>query len=411
MVVPKHHRGGYNRKEDAQMATILGRTKKYVKKLANAGRLSAGLCALTVQTVAGILQSKSVHLSEIGRSLNESVPLIDTERRLSKEMANKDYDDEELRHAYLKIASRAIQKCPYIIGDTTDLSKPYGKAFEYLDQVRDASSKDKHIEPGYWAILLEGTTRDHKNVPINLEVFSTKDPEYMGWYETIKSAFVRVMSSIPQGADWLLDRGFDDIKIMELLNVNGRFWTIRQRQDRNVVVAWMRWNMAELAQSLLTPHRAWVPYVDKRTHEPMEWQVQFNAIPVELPGIEGTYTLIVVDTGRKERVVLLSNRRSRDPRSVARLIRAYMRRWGVEEGIRLLKQKTSLEDFRVRRWTSIRRLALMAMLAYGFAALMVHYAPKMAERIINNVKVFIPVVMFPYYRLLDGIAAELASRS
>ena len=391
------------------MSPIMRRTKKYVKKIAKAGRVSAGLCVLTGQVVAGILQSKSVHLSNIARALNKPVPLIDTERQLSTEMANEDYDDEQLRHGYLEIASRAIQRCPYIIGDTTDLSKPYGKTFEYLDHVRDASSKDKHIEPGYWAILLEGTTRDHKNVPIDLEVFSTKAPEYMGWYETIEAVFVRAMSYIPLGADWLLDRGFDDVKIMALLNANGRFWTIRQKQDRNVVVAGMTWNMAELAQGLSTPNKAWVPYVDKSTHELKEWQVRFNSIPVELPGLQGIYTLIVVDSGRKERVVLLSNRRLRDPRSVARLIRAYMRRWGVEEGIRLLKQKTSLEDFRVRVWTSIRRLALMAMLAYGFAALMVHYAPKTADQVMAKVKVFIPIVLFPYYRLLDGIAKELSA--
>ena len=391
------------------MSTILRRVKRFVQKIAIGGAVSAELEALTGQVVPGILESKSVHLSKIGRTLDEDEELIITEKRLSRGMANKRYDDDSLRRGYWKIASRAYERCPFVIGDIAVQSKPYGEAFEYLDVVRDASSKDKHLEPGYWSLQLEATTRDHKNIPIDLQIFSTRAPDYEGWFETIEKTFLRAMPVIPRSATFLLDRGFDDVKVMWFLNAQRRVWVIRQKQDRNVVVADRTWNMAELAEGLRCYHKTWVPYVNKKTHKEWEWPVTFNFIPVELPGLKGTYTLVVIDGMRKERMVLLSNRRLRDPKAVAGLIRAALRRWAIEEGIRLLKQKAALEDFRVRSWTSIQRIALMAMLAYGFLALMVHDAPKAAQRAIDRIKVFIPHVLFPYYRLWDGVAEELAA--
>jgi hypothetical protein len=277
----------------------------------------------------------------------------------------------------------------------------------YLDTVRDASSKDKHLEPGYWAIGLEATTGDHKNIPVDLELFSTKAPNYLGWYETIEASILRVVSYIPKTAEWLFDRGFDDIKVMALMNRLGRFWTIRQMQNRNVFAAGETWLMSALVERLSCPHTAWFSYVDKRTHKPKKGTAAFNFIHVHLPGLEGACTLIVVDIGYKEPMVLLSNHHYTKPGSVATIIRAYLRRWGVEEGFRFLKQKAKLEDFRVRQWVSIRRLALIAMLTYGYLALMVHHAPKMTQRMMSKVEVFIADVLFPYYRLWDGVAKAL----
>jgi hypothetical protein len=349
-------------------------------------------------------------LSNIARALNEKQPLINTEKRLSLDMADTHYNDDELRYGYLKAISPTLNRCKYFIGDTTDFSKPYGKTFEYLDEVRDASSKDKHIEPGYWGMCFEATTDSHKNVPIDLQVFSTKDPSYQGWYETIKESLLRSLPHVPQSAEHLFDRGFDDIKLMELLNGQKRFWTIRQKQNRNIVVSRKTLLMSDFVQGLRTPYSGWIPYVDKSTHQPSKYLVHFNWVPVELPQLEGKCTLIVVDIGHKDPMVLLTSRRINSENSALRLVRAYLRRWGVEEGIRLLKQKALLEDFRVRSMVSICRLALMAMLAYGCLATIVHHAPKNAQRLMNKLKTFIPVVLFPYYRLWDSVAQELSEK-
>ena len=392
------------------MRTIVRQTKKYVQKIVEKGQIEKDFAVLIQQVVFGILKNKSVHLSNIARALNEKQPLIKTEKRLSLGMADTNYNDDDLRHGYLKAVSPTLNRCRYFIGDTTDLSKPYGKAFEYLDKVRDASSKDKHIEPGYWSICLEATTDCHKNVPIDLQVFSTKDPSYQGWYETIEASLVRSLPHVPKSAEHLFDRGFDDIKIMRLLNRQRRFWTIRQKQNRNIVVAGKTRLMSDFVQGLRKPYSGCIPYVDKFTHLQSECFVRFNWAPLELPQLDGKYTLIVADIGHKDPMVLLTNRRVNSEHGALRLVRAYLRRWGVEEGIRLLKQKVSLEDFRVRSMVSICRLALMAMLSYGYVSLLVHHCPQAAQRLMNKLKVFIPVVLFPYYRLFDAVAQELSDR-
>jgi len=86
-----------------------------------------------------------------------------------------------------------------------------------------------------------------------------------------------------------------------------------------------------------------------------------------------------------------------------------MRRWGIEEDIRLRKQKTGVEGFRVRNWRSIRRLTFLAMLACGIQALWLLTSPKAAQRLIARVKVFIEHVLFQHYRLWDGVRDALLS--
>ncbi|MFO8074396.1 MAG: transposase, partial [Polyangia bacterium] len=63
--------------------------------------------------------------------------------------------------------------------------------------------------------------------------------------------------------------------------------------------------------------------------------------------------MIAVTGLRDEDMVLLTNKDIRSAGQAAAIVAAYMRRWGIEEGIRCWKQKTGVEDFRVRNWTSI----------------------------------------------------------
>lgn len=110
-------------------------------------------------------------------------------------------------------------------------------------------------------------------------------------------------------------------------------------------------------------------------------------------------------------MVLLTNRRPRRTKEVASLVHAYMRRWGVEDGIRFWKQTTNIEDFRVRNWNSIRRLAVLSMIATGIQAQWLLRRPSLAARYIARVKVFIEHVLFQNYRLWDGVADALLTKA
>jgi hypothetical protein len=300
---------------------------------------------------------------------------------------------------------------PFIAVDPSDIAKPYGKAFDNLDIVRDASDRDKRILPGFHTVQIEATDDLHRNLPLWHQVFSMEDPACPGWFETISEAMLAVLgNNIGRDATWLFDRGCDAGDFYDFLLGLPITWVVRQLQTRNVIVGNGRTVlMADLAASLRKPHPLLVPYVHKKTHEVRYWPARFGFAPVRLPNRDGRLWMIAVTGLREEDMVLLTNDDIASPDDAARIVLAYMRRWGIEEGVRCWKQKTGVEGFLVRNWSSIRRLTFLSMLAYGIQALWLIRAPASARRLIARVKVFIKNVLFLNYRLWDGVKDALIS--
>ena len=63
-------------------------------------------------------------------------------------------------------------------------------------------------------------------------------------------------------------------------------------------------------------------------------------------------------------ILLVSPDARRPGRTAKWLVRAYHRRWGVEDATRGLKQKFTLEQFLVRTWSAIRRLLWLVAWAF-----------------------------------------------
>ena len=86
---------------------------------------------------AGIVMSRSLMLSEIGRSLNETARdgtrrrLIHTEKRLSRGLNSDRLDDEAIRRVLLERAGRLTLRDDgdgvVVAIDYTDLAKPYAR--------------------------------------------------------------------------------------------------------------------------------------------------------------------------------------------------------------------------------------------------------------------------------------------
>ncbi len=81
----------------------------------------------------GILKSKSIVLNEIAHSLNEDIPLKKTNARLYTNLMRIPGINE--RHNFIKIGlSYMREKEKVFIIDDTDVMKPYGKAFEGMEE-------------------------------------------------------------------------------------------------------------------------------------------------------------------------------------------------------------------------------------------------------------------------------------
>ena len=390
------------------MASTIRRLRRSVQKAAKAGGLDAEDTALAEHIVQSIARNGCCHLSEVARMLDEPEPLIDTERRLSAQLAARDSTLDALRHGWLKVAAPTARRMSFIAVDATEHVKQYGKAFEFLDTVRDASDRLKRIEYGYWSAQIDAVDEVHGHLPLCSELFSTKAPEYKSWYDAFLRPMLNVIAAVGREHTWLFDRGFDAIHFLHSLVALRIHWVVRQQQTRLVLLgAGSRVPMHMLAAGLRKPHALQTPYVNKSTHVVDHASVSFGFAPVRLPDIDAPLTMIVIDGGRDEDIVLLSNARMVDGQQIASIVLAYLRRWGSEEATRAFKQLTGVEDFRVRRWESIRRLTFLAMMTCGVQALLLLTRPSVAERYIARVKQFIEHILLKNYRLWRGVADAL----
>jgi hypothetical protein len=393
------------------MRTTVRRMRRFVQKLAKKVSMTIEETTLAVDCILGICKTGSCKVSDIarvlpGKNLREMTrPFYDG---LSVSHSNLD----ALRLAWLKTASLSANKMPFIAVDPSDFIKLYGKKFDFLDIVRDASDKEKRKGPGFPTIQIEAVDHMHRNLPLWHEVFSTLHPDYRGWYDCIGRAILTVLEHIGKHATWLFDRGMDAGDFYTILYGLKIKWVVRQLQTRNVLFGDGRTIlMRTLADSINKPHEVNVPYVSKSTHRVKQWPLRFGYVPVRLPGCEGRFFMIVITGLRDEDMVLLTNDDIQTVRQAARIVLAYMRRWGIEEGIRCWKQITGVEDFRVRNWNSIRRLTFFSMLAYGIQALWLICSPAAAKKLIARVKVFIEHVLFQHYRLWEGVKLALMKGS
>ena len=93
-----------------------------------------------LQMVYGILESNTVHLSEIARSLEEKTSLKKTMDRLSRNLSLFN-GKENITKNYTKLVKKeSNEKSSVIIIDNSDITKTYSKKMEALSDVRDGST-------------------------------------------------------------------------------------------------------------------------------------------------------------------------------------------------------------------------------------------------------------------------------
>jgi hypothetical protein len=405
---------------------IMKRLQGFVQRITKlAGDLTHGEAKLASDLVVGISQTQSVLLSETARVINETEgsteaddakALIRTEQRLSKGLAKTQSGLDELPQAWLKFVAPTVRRLRFVTVDGSDMTKPYGGTFEYLDKVRDGSAPGKPIKPGYWLINIEAADGEGHHIPLVLTPFSTQDPTYQdkgdkAWSLTFQEEMRNVVPVTAEDATWLFDRGFDDNAHFRFMREIRRKHVVRVKRNRNVLVGDETTssvqNIATFAEGLKKPHSASLRYVDKNTHMQKTCQVSFAYVPVRLPDVEGSFWLTVVTGTKGDDWLLLSDQRPKNAKEAEAIIQAYIERWGNEEVTRLWKQCVDAEDVRVRKLCAIRRLLFLSMVAVGIQALWLLRRPKTAQKLIARVKVFITNVRFLYYRLWRGVAHAL----
>ena len=95
------------------------------------------------QMLYGIQASQDVKLSSIARSLQEKIPLLKTEDRLSRNLAAEALDVHLLRRL-AELGSRHVTAQTVLCLDLSDVRKEYAQKMQYLDRVYDGSTGEVH---------------------------------------------------------------------------------------------------------------------------------------------------------------------------------------------------------------------------------------------------------------------------
>lgn len=317
------------------------------------------------QMIYGILAGNKVHLSEIARSLRETITLKKTIERLSRNLYGFDGQDS-LWRGYLSLVKQQVKEdYAVIVIDNSDIAKPAGRKFEALSEVRDGSTGE--ITKGYLTIEAAVLSETGKMpLPIYEKVFSAAEDGFISeTYENLCCLKFLSETFSPRCVR-TLDRGFDANDYYRYFLKRSERFVIRAKKNRNVIYHGRTCNIMEVADQYKGSY-----CMDFKNKKGKTFHCKMSCIPVKLcefPGKE--LTLVAVYGFGAEPMLLLSNLNMQEKKRLCHIVtKVYLMRWRIEEYFKFKKQQFELEDLRVMSMQSIRNLNLLATLAAGYIGL------------------------------------------
>ena len=309
--------------------------------------------------LTGLVAAGHVHLTAIARALTRGSGNIHAiEKRLSRHLGSEHWDMSPVADSLLKVSAAMVQDDTLIPADLTDLSKPYARHLEGLGRVHDGSDPQGRITPGYAVFEAYTRVNNWQLFPLLVEPMKVYAGAPVSENEEVLRHIRRVHEATGGRGTWGLDRGFDRRELFEPLVRTHVAFVVRQRGDRLIQTADGRvMSVQEFVDNQACPR-------------PRHWPKTGVAIAREvwLPEVGPDPFLLVIGwrvPGSERPLILLVSPDARRPGRTARwFVRAYHRRWGVEDATRGLKQKFALEQFLVRSWCGIRRLLWLVAWAF-----------------------------------------------
>jgi len=308
--------------------------------------------AFLADMVAGMTIAGHVHLSKIARAISRGDTRIHgVEKKLSKHLGSEHWDMSAVADDLLQRSARMVNDDTLIAGDLTDLGKPYARKLEGLGRVHDGSDPDKRIVAGYMVFEAYVRVGKWQMFPLLLEPLQTYSGAPTSENAEISAHVLRIQQATEGKGTWVLDRGFDRDELMLPWLRKSLAFVVRQRGDRHVLLTDGRKRSVNDAATELRP-AAW----------PRRWPKDgyTTSRQVCLPEAPDQPLLLVVHwrwPGSTEPLLLLVSPAARRRNRTARwFVKAYHKRWGVEDATWSIKQRFSVEGFLVRTWRAIRRL-------------------------------------------------------
>ncbi|MGC2830811.1 MAG: transposase [Candidatus Acidiferrum sp.] len=371
--------------------------------------LSKPLRNFVGEMLFGIQASQDLKLSSIARSLQEQIPLLKTEDRLSRNLQAEELETH-LRQGLLRFGSRRVENNTVLCLDLGDVRKEYARKMEFLDQVWDGSAGEVHA--GYWLCSVIGAeVHGSELTPLYQQLFSVRAQDFLSENDELLSAIDQLRAHTQGRGIWTMDRGGDRRKLLEPLLERRERFVIRSTGQRMVLDRQRhRVTLHHLGACCRLRYQAKIIKIENGQEK--IYQLRFGAEPCHLPGREEPLLLVVVAGFGQEPLLLLTNvGRVRDSQSLWWIAQIYLTRWKIEETFRFVKQSYRLEDIRVRRYQRLKNLVLLMTAAACFATAFL--GPKLklkilCEKLLIISQRFFGIPPFRFYALADGIRHVLS---
>ena len=306
----------------------------------------------------GLLKSGSPLVSEQARALCEDAKLITVEKRLCLNYATLDLSP--LASSIARFSITELMDFPYQIDvDESDVIKPYGREFECLGLVRDGSKEGRPREKGYHVTGVVGYCRNGTVAPLSLSLYSTSQEGYESLSRETGKGIVKAFEHIPDKrfATVTFDRGYDSSEYPNFLGMFGAFWVIRCKSERKWDVDGKAMTALEWASSRKGFYS--FKFVDKAGNKVNVKATAAKASHKDV--LRGASVWLVAEYFPRESVprVYMTNVDCSNKEGVKKALKAYRRRWPIEEFFRFAKQEFGLERFEVRSLKAINNFFLI----------------------------------------------------
>lgn len=374
--------------------------------------LSKPLRNFVGEMLFGIQARQDVKLSNIARSLQEKIPLLKTEDRLSRNLQAPELETH-LRARLLQLGSRRVETNTVLCLDLSDVRKEYAHKMEFLDRVWDGSAGEVHL--GYWLCSVIGAeVQGSELTPLYQQLFSVRAQDFVSESNELLSAIEQLRTHTNGRGIWAMDRGGDRRKLLEPLLERRERFVIRSTGHRLVLDRRRhRVTIHHLSARCRLRYRARIIKIDKGQEK--IYELRYGAEPFRLPGREEPLLLVVVAGFGQEPLLLLTNLSGvRDSQSLWWIVQIYLTRWKIEETFRFVKQSYQLEDIRVMRYQRLKNLVLLMTAAAYFAAAFLGQKLKLkilCEKLLIISQRFFGIPPFRFYALADGIRNLLSGSS
>ena len=353
----------------------------------------------------GILSSQSVMLTEIGRSLETNVRLKKIEERFCRQLAKEEIW-EGVHRGILSEAADRLKDDTLLILDLGDIQKRYARSMEYLADVRDGS--EKTIGRGYWTNQVIGANlASDQVIPLYQALYSQNAPDFESENDEILKAIDLVSEYTGTRGIWVIDRGGDREMLYKPMIKAGRRFIIRLRGDRHLLFGRQKKAALELARKCSCMYRDTV--VRQIDGKEKVHRIQYGYRKVRLPFAPDSilYMVVIKGFGEKPLMLLTTEPLARSRKSLHRILRAYLKRWSIEETIRFLKQSYDLENIRVLSYTRLKNMMALLLGVFYFMAVKIDQQSKLkilAAHILKASKRVFGIPDFKYYALGAGIS-------